>query len=48
MTAKSLSDERGLPYVLPLDFYMVGVPGSVLAYIIIITLGFFLMQVLGF
>lgn len=48
MTAKSLSDERGLPYVLPLDFYMVGVPGSLLAYLIIISLGYILMQVLAF
>ncbi len=47
MTAKSLSDERGLQYVLPVDFYMVGVPGSVLAYVIIVSLGYWLMQLVG-
>ena len=48
MQAVSLEDGAGNQYVGTLDFLAVGVPGSVAAYGIIVTLGYGLMRMVGF
>lgn len=48
MNAISLEDATGKNYVNTLDFVWVGVPSSVFAYIIVVTVGYFLMLLIGF
>lgn len=48
MNAVSLEDSTGSPIVSTLDFVMVGVPSSVVAYGLIVTLGHALMLAVGF
>lgn len=48
MNAVALEDPTGANYVYTKDFLMVGVPGSVLAYAIIISVGYLLMLAVGF
>lgn len=48
MNAVSLEDSTGSPIVSTLDFVMVGVPSSVVAYGLIVTLGHVLMLAVGF
>jgi tryptophan synthase/phosphate transporter len=48
MQAVSLEDAAGNQYVGTLDFLAVGIPGSVAAYGIIVTVGYALMRMVGF
>ncbi|KAJ9505749.1 hypothetical protein QJQ45_029250 [Haematococcus lacustris] len=48
MNAVSLEDSTGQTYVGALDFIKVGVPSSILAYAVIITVGYSLMLIIGF
>lgn len=48
MNAVSLEDATGKTYVNTLDFLKVGLLGSVIAYAVVITLGYSLMIVVGF
>ena len=43
MNAVSLEDSRGVNYVNTLDFLKVGLLGSIMAYLLIITLGYVIM-----
>ena len=47
MTAVSLEDSKGLNYVATGDFLKVGIPGSLLAYSLIMTMGYSIMLLLG-
>ena len=44
MNAVSLEDSRGLNYVSTIDFLKVGLLGSIMAYILIVTLGYVIME----
>jgi di/tricarboxylate transporter len=48
MNAVALEDPTGQNYVDTMDFLKVGVPGSILTYLVIITLGYGLMVTIGF
>lgn len=48
MNAVALEGPTGLTYVDTLDFIKVGVPGSIMTYGVIISLGYVLMQAVGF
>jgi phosphate transporter len=48
MTAISIDDAVGQPWLTTRDFLVVGVPCSIFAYAIICTLGYFLMTLIGF
>jgi di/tricarboxylate transporter len=48
MNAVSLEDATGQTFVATNDFLVAGVPSSVLAYSVIVTLGYGLMKVVGF
>lgn len=48
VTAICMTDEVGRPYLTVSNFISRGVPASVLAYLVIITLGYFIMTALGF
>ena len=43
MTAVSLEDSRGLNYINTIDFLKVGLLGSIVAYLLIVTLGYSIM-----
>lgn len=47
MNAISLEDPTGLNYVTTLDFLKVGVPSSIAAYLIITSVGYALMRLIG-
>ncbi len=48
MNAVSLEDSTGNPIVNTQDFIYVGVPSSIFAYGVIVTLGYVLMSLVGF
>lgn len=48
MNAVALEDPTGANYVYTKDFLMVGIPGSIMAYGIIISVGYLLMLAVGF
>ena len=48
MNAVALEDPTGVNYVDTSDFLKVGVPGSVLVYFVIISVGYVLMRAVGF
>lgn len=48
MNAVALEDPTGANYVYTKDFLMVGVPGSFMAYGIIISVGYLIMLAVGF
>ncbi len=48
MNAVSLEDATGQTFVNTADFLAVGVPSSVLAYGVIVSLGYALMKAIGF
>ena len=48
MNAVALEDPTGHNYVHTMDFLKVGVPGSILTYLVIISLGYGLMVTVGF
>lgn len=48
MQAVSLEDSTGNQIVNTVDFVMVGVPSSIFAYGVIVTLGYALMLMIGF
>ncbi|GAA6061062.1 hypothetical protein JCM10212_000105 [Sporobolomyces blumeae] len=47
LQAISLEDEMGLPYLTPADFFKNGVPASIVATTIVVTLGYGIMRLLG-
>ena len=47
MTAVSLEDSKGLNYESTVDFLIVGIPGSILSYALILTLGYSVMMLIG-
>jgi phosphate transporter len=48
MNAVALEDPTGVNYVDTVDFLKVGVPGSVLTYGLIVTVGYWLMRAVGY
>ena len=48
MNAVALEDATGANYVDTLDFLKVGVPGSILAYGTIVSVGYVLMRAVGY
>ncbi|PVU87574.1 hypothetical protein BB560_006473 [Smittium megazygosporum] len=48
MNAIMLEDAKGKPYLTVRDFFVAGVPSSVVAYFVIITIGYFFMYISGF
>ncbi|ORZ13932.1 SPX domain-domain-containing protein [Lobosporangium transversale] len=48
MNAIALEDEMGLPYLKTMDFLKSGVPLSILATLVIVTMGYGIMSALGF
>jgi phosphate transporter len=48
MTAIALEDATGKPYIKVMDFIKVGLPASVLAWAVVVSLGYFLMIGIGY
>ncbi|KAJ2887829.1 low-affinity phosphate transporter [Coemansia asiatica] len=48
MNAIMLEDTLGNPYLTTMDFFKAGIPSSVVAYFVIISVGYFAMSLLGF
>ncbi|KAJ2323446.1 low-affinity phosphate transporter [Coemansia sp. RSA 2702] len=48
MNAIMLEDTLGNPYLTTMDFFKAGVPASVVAYIVIVSVGYVAMRLLGF
>ncbi|KAJ2509820.1 low-affinity phosphate transporter [Coemansia sp. RSA 1939] len=48
MNAIMLEDTLGNPYLTTMDFFKAGVPSSVIAYAVVITVGYLVMYMLGF
>ncbi|KAI9505247.1 low-affinity phosphate transporter [Coemansia spiralis] len=48
MNAIMLEDTLGNPYLTTVDFFKTGIPSSLVAYAVIITVGYFVMLLLGF
>ncbi|KAJ2233813.1 low-affinity phosphate transporter [Coemansia sp. RSA 485] len=48
MNAIMLEDTLGNPYLTTMDFFKAGIPSSVVAYFVIISVGYFVMSLLGF
>ncbi|KAJ2778717.1 low-affinity phosphate transporter [Coemansia javaensis] len=48
MNAIMLEDTLGSPYLTTADFFKAGIPASVIAYIIIVSIGYAIMSLLGF
>ncbi|KAJ1981345.1 low-affinity phosphate transporter [Dimargaris verticillata] len=48
MTAIMMEDETGRPYLTTKDFAIAGIPSSIIAYVIILTLGYGILLAMGF
>eukprot|EP01025_Chloroclados_australasicus_P011148 TRINITY_DN14825_c0_g1_i1.p4 TRINITY_DN14825_c0_g1~~TRINITY_DN14825_c0_g1_i1.p4 ORF type:complete len:113 (+),score=10.02 TRINITY_DN14825_c0_g1_i1:1-339(+) len=48
MTASSLEAETGQTYVTNADFYKTGLPSSAIAWVIIVSMGYVIMSLLGY
>ncbi|KAJ2465047.1 low-affinity phosphate transporter, partial [Coemansia sp. RSA 2322] len=48
MNAIMLEDTLGNPYLTTMDFFKAGIPASIVAYFVIITVGYAIMSLLGF
>jgi phosphate transporter len=48
MTAIALEDATGKPYVALIDFIKVGLPASLISWVVVMTLGYSIMSWIGY